>query len=65
MVRGQSQVLIRNGQISHDLKRQLVSLWKVDSDQAVKVVNAETDQLLALIGLEKGRGFVIRRVFHY
>ncbi len=63
-VKGQSQVLLSNGQISHDLKRQLISIFRPDVDQGVKILD-DSEQLMALVGLEKQKGFVIRRVFRY
>ncbi|QDK37406.1 tRNA pseudouridine(55) synthase TruB [Bdellovibrio sp. NC01] len=64
-VRGQDQVLLGNGQISHDLRSQLIALFKPEEDQYIQVVAQETGALLALIGLEPGKGFVLRRVFKY
>ena len=64
-VKGQDQVLLGNGQISHDLRSQLIALFKPDQDQYIQVLAQESGQLLALIGLEPGRGFVLRRVFKY
>lgn len=61
-VDGQSLSLIRNGQISKDLKSVLITLFKPGVDHGVKVLSRE-GQLLALIGLEEGQGFVVRRVF--
>jgi tRNA pseudouridine55 synthase len=64
-VKGQDQVLLGNGQISHDLRTQLISLFNPEKDQYVQVLAQDGGQLLALIGLEEGRGFVLRRVFKY
>lgn len=64
-VKGQDQVLLGNGQISHDLRSQLISLFKPEDDQYVQVIAQDGGQLLALVGLEPGRGFVLRRVFKY
>lgn len=64
-VKGQDQVLLGNGQISHDLRSQLISLFKPEEDQYVQVIAQDGGQLLALVGLEPGRGFVLRRVFKY
>ncbi len=64
-VKGQDQVLLGNGQISHDLRTQLISFFKPSEDQYVQILSQETGQMLALVGLEPGRGFVLRRVFKY
>lgn len=64
-IKGQDQVLLGNGQISHDLRSQLISLFKPEEDQYVQVLAQDGGQLLALVGLEPGRGFVLRRVFRY
>lgn len=64
-VKGQDQVLLGNGQISHDLRTQLIALFKPSEDQYIQVLSQDSGHLLALIGLEPGRGFVLRRVFKY
>lgn len=56
--------LLINGTISHHLRARLMAIFKIDQDPGVKIVNAN-GVLLALIGLEKGKGFVIRRVFRH
>ncbi|MNK93263.1 tRNA pseudouridine synthase B [compost metagenome] len=64
-VKGQDQVLLGNGQISHDLRTQLISLFQPTQDQYIQVISQEGGRLLALIGLEPGKGFALRRVFKY
>lgn len=64
-VKGQDRVLLGNGQISHDLRSQLITTFKPAEDQFVQILSQEEGHLLALIGLESGRGFVLRRVFKY
>lgn len=64
-VKGQDQVLLGNGQISHGLRTQLISLFKPHEDQYMQILAHETGDVLALVGLEQGKGFVIRRVFKY
>ncbi|WP_374028867.1 tRNA pseudouridine(55) synthase TruB [Bdellovibrio bacteriovorus] len=64
-VRGQNQVLLGNGQISHDLRSQLITVFNPSEDQYVQILAQDGGQMLALVGLEEGRGFVIRRVFKY
>lgn len=63
-IKGHDRVLLTNGQISHDLRRQLIGLYQPNSNFEVKAVDTE-DQLVALLGLEKEKGFVIKRVFRY
>ncbi len=62
-VRGQDRVLLGNGQISHDLRSQLITLFKPHEDQYIQVLGQDDDQLLAIVGLDPERGFVIKRVF--
>jgi tRNA pseudouridine55 synthase len=64
-VSGQSEGFIRNGQISHELRRHLIAVFDPERDSGVKVVSQRPEELLALIGLEKDKGFSIRRVFRY
>lgn len=64
-IKGQDKVLLSNGQISHDLRSQLISIFNPDLDQYVQVIAQDSGYLLAIIGLEPGRGFVLRRVFKY
>jgi tRNA pseudouridine55 synthase len=64
-VKGQDRVLLGNGQISHDLRSQLITVFKPSEDQYIQILSQEDGHLLALIGLEPGRGFVLRRVFKY
>lgn len=56
--------LLSNGQISHDLKAQLIRIFRPGEDPGVQVLGAK-NEILALIGLEPGRGFVLKRVFRY
>lgn len=64
-VKGQDRVLLGNGQISHDLRSQLITVFKPSEDQYVQILAQDGGQLLALVGLEPGKGFVLRRVFKY
>lgn len=64
-VKGQDRVLLGNGQISYDLRSQLITAFKPFEDQYIQILAQEDSQLLAVIGLEPGRGFVLRRVFKY
>lgn len=56
--------LLSNGQISHDLKAQLIRIFKPGEDPGVQVLGAR-GEILALIVLEPGKGFTLRRVFRY
>ena len=61
---GKDQALMKNGQISHQLKSQLISMFNPEIDQIIQILPEERGQLLALIGLEPGAGFKIKRVFN-
>ncbi len=61
---GKDQALMKNGQISHVLKTQLISQFNPESDHVIQILPEERGQLLALIGLEPGTGFKIKRVFN-
>lgn len=60
----QSEKLLKNGQISGDLKAQLIRGFRPGEDVGAQIIGSE-EELLALVGLETGKGFVIRRVFRY
>lgn len=62
-IKGQDQVLMKNGQISHSLRSQLISIFNPEQDQIVQILPEEKGSILALIGLEEGVGFKIKRVF--
>lgn len=64
-VSGASEALIRNGQISHELRRRLIIHFNPESDTGIKILSQRPEELLALVGLESGKGFVVRRVFRY
>lgn len=64
-IKGQDKVLLGNGQISHDLRSQLIAMFNPEADQYIQVMAQNTGHLLAIVGLEPGRGFVLRRVFKY
>lgn len=64
-VQGQDLIMMGNGMISHALKNRLISTYKPDGENLVKIVSQDTNELAALIGFEPGKGFVIRRVFRY
>lgn len=59
-----SEKLLKNGQISGDLKAQLIRAFQPGIDPGAQIIGSE-DQMLAIVGLEPGQGFVIRRVFRY
>lgn len=62
--RGQDATLMKNGQISHKLRRELISKFNPEVDEVIQILPEEKGKLLALIGLEKGQGFKIKRVFN-
>ncbi len=64
-VKGQDQVMITNGLISHDLRTLLIATFQPGRDDVIKILAQESGHLLALIGLESQKGFVFRRVFRY
>lgn len=64
-VKGQDRVLLSNGSISHDLRTLLIAQFNPEWDHGVKILDQESGELMALIGLEAGKGFQIRRVFKY
>jgi tRNA pseudouridine55 synthase len=64
-IKGQDQVMMGNGLISHDLRTKLISVFQPAKDDVIKILSATTGELLALIGLDPGKGFAIRRVFRY
>lgn len=62
-VKGQDLNLLRNGQISHDLRSRLIITFDPEKDQYIQILTPEK-KLLALIGIEPGKGLKIRRIFH-
>lgn len=65
-IKGHDEVLLKNGQISHDLRVLLIAAYKPDTDNLIiQILSQESGRVLALVGLEPGKGFVLRRVFHY
>ena len=64
-VGGQDAVLMKNGQISHSLRTQLITRFNPENDEIIQIWPEEKGRLLALIGLEKGQGFKVKRVFNY
>lgn len=64
-VSGQDETLLKNGQISHSLRSQLIIRFNPEIDEFIQILPEKRGSLLALIGLEKGQGFKIKRVFNY
>jgi tRNA pseudouridine55 synthase len=60
-IKGLDQKLLGNGQISHDLRVQLIQVFNPDEDEIVQIVSQDSGLMLALVGLEAGKGFVVRR----
>jgi len=60
-IKGIAQKLIGNGQIGHDLRGLLIQTFDPEVDQIVQIVSQESGHMLALIGLEPDKGFVVRR----
>ena len=63
-IKGQDAVLMKNGQISHPLRTQLITKFNPDQDDVIQILAEEKGKILALIGLEKDQGFKIKRVFN-
>lgn len=63
-IKGQDEKLLKNGQISHDLRSRLIVEFNPAQDQYIQIHSLETQKLLALVGIQEGKGFTIRRVFH-
>ncbi len=63
-IKGQDAVLMKNGQISHPLRTQLITKFNPELDDVIQILPEEKGKILALIGLEKDQGFKIKRVFN-
>lgn len=63
-VKGQDAVLMKNGQISHQLRVQLISQFNPGVDEYIQILPEEKGKLLAVVGLDKEQGFKIKRVFN-
>ena len=63
-VKGQDETLLRNGQISHDLRAQLIIKFNPDVDELIQISPASGVGILALIGIEPEKGFKIKRIFN-
>lgn len=64
-VKGSEEVMLGNGLISHDLRARLIQAFNPDVDRVIRVMSAVDSKLLALIGLDPGKGFAIKRVLKY
>ncbi len=64
-IKGHDQTLLGNGQISHDLRSFLITMFNPQEDEIIQVSSLISGKLLALVGIEKDRGFVIKRVIKY
>lgn len=64
-IKGADQSLLLNGQISHDLRSMLITQANENSLNELVQIHSVSGQLLALVGIEPGKGFTIRRVFKY
>lgn len=56
------QTLLLNGQISHDLRRQLIGLVDPEVSCWIQAVSTRDENLLAILAYEAGKGFRIKRV---
>ncbi|MBS1970497.1 MAG: tRNA pseudouridine(55) synthase TruB [Bdellovibrionales bacterium] len=64
-IKGYDQTLLSNGQISHELRSFLITMFDPQKDDIIQVLSLTSGKLLALVGIEKDRGFVIKRVIKY
>lgn len=63
-VRGPDATLMKNGQISHSLRSQLIARFNPGTDDVIQILPEERGKVLALVGIEPGHGFRIKRVFN-
>lgn len=61
-IQNYDQTLLLNGQISHDLRRLLISRVEPQISSMIQILSSKTGELLALIAYEQGVGFKIMRV---
>ncbi len=64
-VKGSDEVMLGNGLISHDLRARLIQAFNPEVDKVIRVMTYADSKLLALIGLDPGKGFAIKRVLKY
>ena len=64
-LKGQDLVMLKNGQISHGLRVNLIYLFDINKDSEVQIHSGQDGKLVALIGFNQDKGFHIRRVFKY
>ncbi len=62
-IQGYDEKLLRNGQISHDLRTQMIQTFQPQRDEYLQVVTYDSKHMIAIIGLHPEKGFEIRRVF--
>lgn len=64
-VKGQDEVMLGNGLISYDLRSRLIFSFQPEVDTVLRILSQDSGRLLALVGLEPGKGFSLKRVFRY
>lgn len=64
-VKPQDENHLKNGLISHELRAHLIAQFDPEIDVVLQVISLSTEKLIALIGVEPGRGFVVRRGIKY
>ena len=62
-VSGKDETLMRNGQISHDLRSRLIIEFDPAKDEYVQILSSQ-GLLMAVLGLEPYVGFKIKRIFN-
>lgn len=67
LIMGQDLNLLRNGQIGHQLRGQLIQIFDPEKDEYIQIherIRPTMTNLIALIGFERPKGFIIKRVFN-
>lgn len=62
-ITGNDLKLLKNGQISHDLRSRLIVLFNPELDEFVQILDG-SQNMVSIIGIESGKGFRIKRVFN-
>jgi tRNA pseudouridine55 synthase len=56
--------LLMNGQIGHEFRTRLIQKFDPEKSDIVQAMSEDGERLMALIGFDKVKGFVIRRVIN-
>lgn len=63
--KGQEEAHLRNGLISHELRAHLIAQFDPDVDESIQVFSLTTDKLIAIVGVDPSKGFVVKRGFKH